>query len=125
MRSPTHGSRLSTGAIIAVGLLLVAGAFFLVAVHRQVQANRGMLVSFEGFINYGSPIKTASVDAQGSPTTTVLTASRIDQPIFTTRKTLAFRMKSWWREWSLAAKQVLQDLRPGDRSPESPAPAAP
>lgn len=41
---------------------------------------------FEGFINYGSPIQTASSDALGNPTTLVLTENRIPQPVFSTRK---------------------------------------
>ena len=41
---------------------------------------------FEGFINYGSPIQTASQDAVGNPTTIVLTENRIPQPVFSTRK---------------------------------------
>jgi general secretion pathway protein D len=41
---------------------------------------------FEGFINYGSPIQTASTDAVGNPTTIVLTENRIPQPVFSTRK---------------------------------------
>ncbi len=41
---------------------------------------------FEGFINYGSPIQTASSDGFGNPTTVVLTENRIPQPVFSTRK---------------------------------------
>lgn len=44
------------------------------------------VVEFEGFINYGSPIQTAAIDALGQPTTVVLTDNRIEQPVFSTRK---------------------------------------
>lgn len=44
------------------------------------------VTEFEGFVNYGSPIQTASTDALGNPTTLVLTENRIEQPIFSTRK---------------------------------------
>ncbi|MFZ4763630.1 MAG: Amuc_1098 family type IV pilus outer membrane protein [Roseimicrobium sp.] len=44
------------------------------------------VTEFEGFINYGSPINTASIDALGNPTTLVLTDNIINQPIFSTRK---------------------------------------
>jgi general secretion pathway protein D len=44
------------------------------------------VTEFEGFINYGSPIQTGSVDALGNPTTLTLTENRIPQPVFSTRK---------------------------------------
>ncbi|HSJ01604.1 MAG TPA: type II and III secretion system protein, partial [Verrucomicrobium sp.] len=44
------------------------------------------VTEFEGFINYGSPINTASTDALGNPATVTLTENRIEQPIFSTRK---------------------------------------
>jgi len=44
------------------------------------------VTEFEGFINYGSPIQTASSDALGNPTTVTLTENRIEQPVFSTRK---------------------------------------
>lgn len=43
-------------------------------------------VEFEGFINYGSPISTATVDALGNATLTQLTENRIIQPVFRTNK---------------------------------------
>lgn len=43
-------------------------------------------VEFEGFINYGSPISSASVDALGNATLTQLTENRIIQPVFRTNK---------------------------------------
>ena len=44
------------------------------------------VVEFEGFINYGSPINAASIDALGNPTTVELTENRIEMPVFATRK---------------------------------------
>ena len=44
------------------------------------------VVEFEGFINYGSPIRTGGVDGGGNPVEVELTANRIEQPIFATRK---------------------------------------
>ncbi len=44
------------------------------------------VVEFEGFINYGSPIQSAAINALGQPTTVVLTENRIEQPVFATRK---------------------------------------
>ncbi|MEZ0273774.1 MAG: Amuc_1098 family type IV pilus outer membrane protein, partial [Roseimicrobium sp.] len=44
------------------------------------------VTEFEGFVNYGSPIQSASTDALGNPVTLVLTENRIEQPIFSTRK---------------------------------------
>ena len=44
------------------------------------------VTEFEGFINYGSPISTASVDALGNPATIELTPNIINQPVFSTRK---------------------------------------
>ena len=44
------------------------------------------VVEFEGFINYGSPIFTTSVNALGIPSRTVVTENEIKQPIFSTRK---------------------------------------
>lgn len=41
---------------------------------------------FEGFINYGSPIKTEGTDALGRPTTIILGTKSIPQPVFSTRK---------------------------------------
>ncbi|MCX6875739.1 MAG: type II and III secretion system protein [Verrucomicrobia bacterium] len=44
------------------------------------------IVEFEGFINYGSPIKSPSTDLFGNPTTVVLTDNRIEMPVFSTRR---------------------------------------
>lgn len=43
------------------------------------------VVEFEGFINYGEPMVTRAVDANGQPTEIVLTESRIEQPVFASR----------------------------------------
>lgn len=44
------------------------------------------IVEFEGFINYGSPIKSPSTDVFGNPTTVVITENRIEMPVFSTRR---------------------------------------
>jgi type II secretory pathway component GspD/PulD (secretin)/tetratricopeptide (TPR) repeat protein len=44
------------------------------------------VVEFEGFINYGSPIRTSSVNALGMAQTVELTPNIINQPVFSTRK---------------------------------------
>jgi general secretion pathway protein D len=44
------------------------------------------VVEFDGFINYGSPIQTSSVNALGIVTPVVVTENRIEMPIFNTRK---------------------------------------
>lgn len=44
------------------------------------------VVEFEGFVNYGSPIQSAAINALGQPTTVILTENKIEQPIFATRK---------------------------------------
>ncbi|QIF04331.1 hypothetical protein [Roseimicrobium sp. ORNL1] len=122
MSSSAHRSRLTMGAIIVMSLLLLVGACFLAMVYHQVQANRTKSMEFEDFISYGTPIP-AGTDALGNRVSVVLTESRVDKPVFA-NVTLASHMKYWWREWSLAAEQVLQDLRSGNwhRSQATPAP---
>lgn len=44
------------------------------------------VVEFEGFINYGSPITTSGQDILGNTTEIVLTANRIEMPVFSTRR---------------------------------------
>src|SRR5207248_4564861 len=44
------------------------------------------VVEFEGFINYGSPIRTFSTNALGMSTDHVITDNVINQPIFSSRK---------------------------------------
>ncbi|MEC5126271.1 Amuc_1098 family type IV pilus outer membrane protein [Verrucomicrobiales bacterium BCK34] len=44
------------------------------------------VVEFSGFINYGSPIQTTSVNALGIATPVVITENRIEMPVFDTRK---------------------------------------
>lgn len=44
------------------------------------------VVEFEGFINYGSPIKTSGTDALGMPVDIILTENRIEMPVFSTRR---------------------------------------
>ena len=42
--------------------------------------------TFDGFVNYGSPITTAASDWLGNPVSVVLTDNRIEMPVFTTGK---------------------------------------
>ena len=44
------------------------------------------VVEFSGFINYGSPIQTTSTNALGISTPVILTANKIEMPVFDTRK---------------------------------------
>lgn len=45
------------------------------------------VVEFDGFINYGSPISTASTNlVTGAPEPVIITENRIEMPIFNTRK---------------------------------------
>jgi len=44
------------------------------------------VVEFEGFVNYGSPIKSAGINGQGQAEEIVLTENRIEQPVFSSRK---------------------------------------
>jgi general secretion pathway protein D len=44
------------------------------------------VVEFEGFINYGSPIQSSSINALGQQLVNVITPNVINQPIFSTRK---------------------------------------
>lgn len=69
---------------VAVLLLILSGAF-VTEVIRQKRFD-DTHAAFTGFISYGSPIQTIATDSLGVPTTVVLTESRIDQPVFTTRK---------------------------------------
>jgi general secretion pathway protein D len=43
------------------------------------------VVEFEGFINYGSPIQTTSLNALGQPVVNIVTPNVINQPIFSRR----------------------------------------
>ncbi len=43
------------------------------------------VVEFEGFINYGSPIQTTSLNALGQTVVNIVTPNVINQPIFSTR----------------------------------------
>lgn len=99
-------------AAAALALLSMA-VVFVFEVHQQVQANRDAFFGgFEGFINYGTPITTNATDSLGRPVTLVLTESRIENPVFSTRsgsRTYSFAMgdfRWWWNEWTTAAKEV-------------------
>ena len=55
------------------------------------------VIEFEGFINYGSPIQTTSINALGQSEPVVLTDNKILQPVFATRK-LATQVLIWDRQ---------------------------
>ena len=44
------------------------------------------VVEFEGFVNYGNPITTSGQDILGNQIRIVLTANKIEQPVFSTRR---------------------------------------
>jgi general secretion pathway protein D len=44
------------------------------------------IVEFEGFINYGSPIRSSATDALGNPVEIVITDNRIEMPVFSVRR---------------------------------------
>ncbi|HUF62850.1 MAG TPA: Amuc_1098 family type IV pilus outer membrane protein [Verrucomicrobiales bacterium] len=44
------------------------------------------VVEFEGFVNYGSPITTAGINALNQPIQITITDNRIDMPVFQTRR---------------------------------------
>lgn len=101
-------------AAVAAAALLIVGVVFVFEVQQQVQTNRDALFGrFEGFINYGTPIASQSTDSLGMPVTLVLTESRIEQPIFSSRRggpVLSYTigdLKWRWHEWTEAAKEVV------------------
>lgn len=56
---------------------------------QLVQVNMAPeLVSFDGFINHGTPIKTAYVDKEGKVQEIVLSENTMNQPMFSTVKTI-------------------------------------
>jgi hypothetical protein len=57
-------------------------------------ARAPMIIEFDGFINYGSPIQTTSTNALGQMQTNVITPGVINQPIFSTRKVETFTQVS-------------------------------
>ncbi|QIF04332.1 hypothetical protein [Roseimicrobium sp. ORNL1] len=126
---PTNRApKLGIAALIVLALLLGTSLTFVGAVFWKMQANRVSVSEFEGFINYGTPIKVNSQTSFGTPTTLVLRESRIEQPVFPTRA-LQPSMPAWVYEWKYATTEVLEDLaelfrvkgeRPGNTLPNTP-----
>ena len=103
---------------VAVLLLMLLGAFVTEVVRQKAHDEQAYLLpfgDFEGFINYGSPIQTTATDNLGVTTTIVLTESRIEQPVFSTRKV------GWWARsglstwWYTAERVMRKPLSPRDK----------
>lgn len=78
--TPTAFETRNTGVTLEVDPVLGADEF-------TIDLNLAPeVVEFDGFINYGSPILTSSVNALGLVTPVVVTENRIEMPIFNTRK---------------------------------------
>jgi general secretion pathway protein D len=78
--TPTAFETRNTGVTLEVDPVLGADEF-------TIDLNLAPeVVEFDGFINYGSPIQTTSVNALGLAVPVVLTENRIEMPIFNTRK---------------------------------------
>lgn len=78
--TPTAFETRNTGVTLEVDPVLGADSF-------TIDLNLSPeVVEFDGFINYGSPIQTSSVDAFGRVTPVIVTENRIEMPIFNTRK---------------------------------------
>lgn len=101
MKATNRAPKLGICALIVLALLLGVCTLFVAAVFRKAQANRAAVAEFDGFINYGSPIRMV-----GPP---VITESRIEQPVFSTR-TSQPSAPAFVYEWKYAATEVLEDL---------------
>ncbi|MCW1887382.1 type II and III secretion system protein [Luteolibacter flavescens] len=55
--------------------------------HYVDVALKPSVTDFNGFVNYGTPITSAGVDALGNPSTTVVTPNEILMPVFSVMKT--------------------------------------
>ena len=78
--TPTAFETRNTGVTLEVDPVLGADEF-------TIDLNLAPeVVEFDGFINYGSPILTSSINALGLVTPVVVTENRIEMPIFNTRK---------------------------------------
>lgn len=78
--TPTAFETRNTGVTLEVDPVLGADEF-------TIDLNLAPeVVEFDGFINYGSPIQTTSVNALGISEPVTLTENRIEMPIFNTRK---------------------------------------
>jgi general secretion pathway protein D len=78
--TPTAFETRNTGVTLEVDPVLGADEF-------TIDLNLAPeVVEFDGFINYGSPILTSSVNALGLVQPVVVTENRIEMPVFNTRK---------------------------------------
>lgn len=78
--TPTAFETRNTGVTLEVDPVLGADQF-------TIDLNLAPeVVEFDGFINYGSPIQTTSVNALGLVQPVVITENRIEMPVFNTRK---------------------------------------
>ncbi len=78
--TPTAFETRNTGVTLEVDPVLGADEF-------TIDLNLAPeVVEFDGFINYGSPIQTTSINALGLIEPLVITENRIEMPIFNTRK---------------------------------------
>lgn len=78
--TPTAFETRNTGVTLEVDPVLGADEF-------TIDLNLAPeVVEFDGFINYGSPIQTTSVNALGFVEPVIITENRIEMPIFNTRK---------------------------------------
>ncbi|MEO8438946.1 MAG: Amuc_1098 family type IV pilus outer membrane protein [Spartobacteria bacterium] len=75
------------------------------------------VVEFEGFINYGSPIQSVSVNALGISSSFVLTPNVINQPIFNSRK-VTTSVSVWDGQTVVLGGLMREDVqRTEDRTP--------
>lgn len=78
--TPTAFETRNTGVTLEVDPVLGADQF-------TIDLNLAPeVVEFDGFINYGSPIQTTSVNALGLIEPVIITENRIEMPVFNTRK---------------------------------------
>jgi general secretion pathway protein D len=78
--TPTAFETRNTGVTLEVDPVLGADEF-------TIDLNLAPeVVEFDGFINYGSPIQTSSINALGLIEPVVITENRIEMPVFNTRK---------------------------------------
>lgn len=78
--TPTAFETRNTGVTLEVDPVLGADEF-------TIDLNLAPeVVEFDGFINYGSPIQTNSINAFGFAEPVVITENRIEMPVFNTRK---------------------------------------
>ncbi len=78
--TPTNFEKRNTGVTLEVEPV-IGPDNYTIDLNLQPQ-----VVDFDGFINYGSPILSTSTNALGIPSTSVVTANVINQPVFDTRK---------------------------------------